>query len=91
MVVLAGQVMAGAVLSVTVTERLQVDVLPQSSVARYVRVNTVGQVPVEVVSPKSATSTEASQASLAVTVGHIGTAGQATVVLAAHVIVFYQV
>ena len=34
MVVLAGQVMAGAVLSVTVTERLQVEVLPQSSVAR---------------------------------------------------------
>ena len=34
MVVLAGQVMAGAVLSVTVTERLQVEVLPQSSDAR---------------------------------------------------------
>ena len=33
MVVLAGQVIAGAVLSSTVTERLQVAVLPQSSVA----------------------------------------------------------
>ena len=34
MVVLAGQVMAGAVMSLTDMERLQVDVLPQSSVAR---------------------------------------------------------
>ena len=85
MVVLAGQVMEGAVLSVTDTERLQVEVLPQSSVARYVRVKTVGQVPVEVVSPRSATSTEASQASLAVTTGHTGVAGQAIVVLPAHV------
>ena len=34
MVVLAGQVMVGAVMSLTDTERLQVDVLPQSSVAR---------------------------------------------------------
>ena len=48
---------------------------------------TVGQVPVEVVSPRSVTSTDASQASLAVTTGQIGTAGQATVVLPAHVIV----
>jgi hypothetical protein len=85
MVVLAGQVMEGAVLSVTDTERLQVEVLPQSSVARYVRVNTVGQVPVEVVSPRRVTSTDASQASLAVTAGQDGTAGQAIVVLAAQV------
>jgi hypothetical protein len=33
-VTLAAQVMAGAVMSLTDTERLQVDVLPQSSVAR---------------------------------------------------------
>ena len=38
MVVLAGQVMAGAVISLTVTVALQVDVLPQSSVALQVRV-----------------------------------------------------
>ena len=37
-VALAAQVMAGAVMSLTDTERLQVDVLPQSSVARYERV-----------------------------------------------------
>ena len=37
-VVLAGQVMAGAVISRTVIERLHVDVLPQSSVALQVRV-----------------------------------------------------
>ena len=34
MVALAAQVMAGAVISLTDTERLHVDVLPQSSVAR---------------------------------------------------------
>ena len=34
MVVLAGQVMVGGVMSLIDTERLQVDVLPQSSVAR---------------------------------------------------------
>ena len=33
-VVLAAQVMVGAVMSLTDTERLQVEVLPQSSVAR---------------------------------------------------------
>ena len=38
MVVLAGQVMAGAVISRTVMVALQVDVLPQSSVALQVRV-----------------------------------------------------
>ena len=38
MVVLAGQVMAGAVISLTVTVALQVDVLPQSSVALQIRV-----------------------------------------------------
>ena len=38
MVVLAGQVIEGAVMSRTVTVALQVDVLPQSSVALQVRV-----------------------------------------------------
>ena len=38
MVVLAGQVMAGAVISLTVIVALQVDVFPQSSVALQVRV-----------------------------------------------------
>ena len=38
MVVLAGQVMDGAVISRTVMVALQVDVLPQSSVALQVRV-----------------------------------------------------
>ena len=37
MVVLAGHVIAGAVISLTVTVALQVDVLPQSSVALQVR------------------------------------------------------
>ena len=38
MVVLAGHVIEGAVMSLTVTVALQVDVLPQSSVALQVRV-----------------------------------------------------
>ena len=38
MVVLAGQVMEGAVISRTVMVALQVDVLPQSSVALQIRV-----------------------------------------------------
>ena len=38
MVVLAGHVIEGAVISLTVTVALQVDVLPQSSVALQVRV-----------------------------------------------------
>ena len=38
MVVLAGQVMEGAVISRTVMEALQVDVSPQSSVALQIRV-----------------------------------------------------
>jgi hypothetical protein len=49
MVVLAGQVMAGAVLSFTVIVALQVDVLPQSSVALQIRVFTTGQVPLALV------------------------------------------
>ena len=47
--------------------------------------NTVGQVPV-VVSPKSATSTVWSQASLAVTVGQVGVVGQSIVTFSAQVI-----
>ena len=47
---------------------------------------TTGQVP-RVVSPRKVTSTEASHASLAVTAGHEGTAGQSIVVLAAQVMV----
>ena len=38
MVVLAGHVIEGAVISLTLTERLQVEVLPQSSVAVTVQV-----------------------------------------------------
>ena len=45
--VTAGQVMVGGVISRIVTERLQVEVFPQSSVAIYVRVQTCGQVPVQ--------------------------------------------
>ena len=45
---------------------------------------TTGQVPI-VVSPSRAISTSWSQASLAVTAGHDGTAGQSIVVLAAQV------
>jgi hypothetical protein len=49
MVVLAGQVMAGAVLSFTVIVALQVDVLPQSSVALQILVFTTGHVPLALV------------------------------------------
>ena len=45
---------------------------------------TTGQVPT-VVSPTKVTSTEASHASLAVTAGHVGTAGQSIVILEAQV------
>jgi hypothetical protein len=86
MVVLAAQVIVGGVLSLTDTLLLQVAVLPQSSVARYVRVNILGQVP-SVVSPRKVTSTVWSQASLAVTVGQEGVFGQSMVVLAAQVMV----
>jgi hypothetical protein len=65
MVVLAGQVMAGAVKSPTETVALHVDVLPQSSVARQMRVLTTGQVPLGVVLTTT-TSTVASHASVAV-------------------------
>jgi hypothetical protein len=81
MVVLAGQVMDGAVLSLTVMVALQVLVLPQSSVALQVRVLTVGQVPLGVVLTTT-TSTVASQASVAVALPQTTAAGQSIVVLA---------
>ena len=46
---LAGHVMDGGVISLTVMVALQVDVLPQSSVALQIRVFTVGQLPLGVV------------------------------------------
>ena len=85
MVVLAGHVMDGAVLSLTVMEALQVDVLPQSSVALQIRVFTVGQLPLGVVLTTT-TSTVWSQASEAVALPHTGVAGQSIVVLAGQVI-----
>src|SRR5678816_764122 len=60
---------------------LQVDVLPQSSVALQIRVFTTGQVPLALVLTIT-TSTVASQASLAVALPHTGTAGLLIVVLA---------
>jgi uncharacterized protein YeaC (DUF1315 family) len=85
MVVLAGQVIEGAVLSFTVIVALQVDVLPQSSVALQIRVFTTGQEPLGVVLTTT-TSTVASQASLAVALPHTTAAGHAMVVLAGQVI-----
>ena len=85
-VVLAAHVIVGAAISLTVTLLLQVAVLPQSSVAMYVRVNTVGQVPLETSEPSCATSTVASTASVAVGKGQEGAAGQSMVVFAAQVI-----
>jgi hypothetical protein len=85
MVVLAGQVIDGAVLSFTVMVALQVEVLPQSSVALHIRVFTTGQEPLGVVLTTT-TSTVASQASEAVALPQFGVAGQAMVVLAGQVI-----
>jgi hypothetical protein len=84
MVVLAGHTMEGAVISLTVTVELHVDVLPQSSVALHVRVCTVGQDPLGVVLT-TITSTMASQASLAVALPQTTAAGQSMVVLAGQV------
>jgi len=83
-VVLAGQVIDGAVMSLTVIVALQVDVLPQSSVALQIRVCTVGHVPLGVVLT-TITSTLWSQASDAVAVPQLGVAGQSMVVLAGQV------
>jgi hypothetical protein len=84
-VVLAGQVIDGAVISRTVIVALQVLVLPQSSVALQIRVFTVGQLPLGVVLTTT-TSTVASQASVAVALPHTTAAGQSIVVLAGQVI-----
>src|SRR5678816_1067949 len=84
MVVLAGQVIDGAVLSFTVMVALQVEVLPQSSVALQILVFTTGQEPLGVVLTTT-TSTVASQASLAVALPHTTAAGQSIVVLAGQV------
>src|SRR6186713_2335537 len=85
MVWLAGQVIDGAVISRTVIVALQVAVLPQSSVARKMRVCTVGQLPLGVVLTTT-TSTLWSQASLAVALPQDGVAGQSMVWLAGQVI-----
>src|SRR5678810_571641 len=84
MVVLAGQVMEGEVISRTVTVALQVDVLPQSSVALQIRVFTTGQVPLALVLT-TVTVTLVSQASDAVALPHTTAAGQSIVVLAGQV------
>jgi len=65
-------------MSRTVMVLLQVAVLPQSSVALQVRVQTVGQVPADVVLTTDI-ATLASQASLAVAVPQEGVAGQSMV------------
>src|SRR5688572_24752507 len=72
-----GQVISGGVVSCTLMERLQVEVLPQSSVAVQVRVRvySASQLPGVVASLK-VTSTLASQASLAVAAPKVGVAGQ---------------
>jgi hypothetical protein len=72
-------------MSRTVIVALQVDVLPQSSVALQTRVCTVGQVPAGVVLT-TVIVTVASQASVAVAVPQEGVAGQSIVVLAGQVI-----
>src|SRR5205814_217995 len=72
MVVLAGQVMDGAVLSFTVMVALQVEVLPQSSVALQIRAVERRVVQLGVVLTM-ATVTVVSDASLDVAVPHTGT------------------
>ena len=75
--VTAGQVMAGGVMSRTLMARLQVDVLPQSSVAVQVRVTvySAGQSP-GVVTSEKLIATDGSQASLAVAAPKVGAVGQ---------------
>jgi hypothetical protein len=79
MVMLAGQEMVGGVMSRTVIVRLQTAVFPQSSVAVQVRVvlYVPAQLPCNVVSAE-VTSTNKSQASVAVAVRNTGVAGQFT-------------
>jgi hypothetical protein len=75
-----GQVMVGAVLSVTEMVRLQVEELPQSSVAVQVRVteNSAGQLP-GVVTSEDVGFTVGSQASVAVALPKLGEPGHSTV------------
>jgi hypothetical protein len=76
-VVCATHVIVGGVMSCTTMVRLQVELLPQSSVAVHVRVTLYvpAQVPCVVASVK-VISTVASQASVAVGGVNTGTAGQ---------------
>ena len=80
-----GQVIVGGVMSRTVTDRLQVEVFPQPSVAWYVRVYTTGQVPLTTSFPICAT-VGVPQLSVADGVGQVGVAGQSMVSLAAQLI-----
>ena len=84
MVELAGQVMDGAEISRTVIVALQVEVLPQSSVALQIRVFTTGHVPLALVLT-TVTSTVWSHASEAVALPQTTAAGQSIVVLAGQV------
>ena len=73
----AGHVIEGAVMSCTLMERLQAEVLPQSSLATQVRVTvySAGQEP-GVVTSLNTMVTFGSQASLAEAAPKVGTAGQ---------------
>jgi hypothetical protein len=73
-----GQVIIGGVLSSTTIVLLQVEVLPQSSVAVQVLVTlySCGHIPLGVVTVEKVILTEASQPSVAVAVPKEGTAGQ---------------
>jgi hypothetical protein len=71
--------MAGGVLSLTTIERLQVEVLPQSSVAVHVRVTVYVPAHEPGVDPSICEmSTFASHASLAVASNHKGVFGHST-------------
>lgn len=76
-VVAAGQVMDGGVSSTTATVRLQVEALPQSSVAVQVRVTlySCGQIPLGVVTSTKVMVTLPSHSSVAVAGGNTGVAG----------------
>ena len=85
-VVLAGHVIDGAVMSRTVIVALQVEVLLQSSVALHTRVHTWGQDPVQFVLT-IVIFTLWSTSSEAVGVPQVGVAGQSMVWLAGQVMV----
>jgi hypothetical protein len=73
-----GQLMTGGVMSRTVMLLLQLALLPQASVARQVRVHTVGQLPDQVVLTTTGVMAP-EQASLATAVPQDGVAGQSMV------------